>query len=215
MTYDKGSTIKLSENFEAKEFDCKCKNKSCKTTEIDPKLIEILQKIRTHFGKSVTVNSSYRCEAHNKSVGGAKSSRHLTGQAADIKVSGVSPKEVAKYAESIGVKGIGLYDTFVHVDTRTTKSFWYSNAQEYRSTFGGTPIVEETKPEEKVEEPGKYAQITATSVNIRKGPGTEFATAGTAKKGTKYKIVEIPEKWIPVEINGEVRFISSTYAKKV
>ena len=40
--------------------------------------------------------------------------------------------------------GIGLYETnadghFVHVDTRTTKSFWYGQNQSYRSTFGGAP----------------------------------------------------------------------------
>ena len=40
--------------------------------------------------------------------------------------------EIAKYAESIGVLGIGLYETdkdghFVHIDTRTKKSFWYGH----------------------------------------------------------------------------------------
>ena len=45
-------------------------------------------------------------------------------------VEGIHPSEVAKFAESIGILGIGLYETnsdgyFVHIDTRTTKSFWY------------------------------------------------------------------------------------------
>ena len=89
-----------------------------------------LQQIRTHFGKPVHINSGYRCATHNKKVGGAKASKHATGQAADIKINGVAPSEIAKYAESIGVLGIGLYETnsdgyFVHIDTRTTKSFWY------------------------------------------------------------------------------------------
>jgi peptidoglycan hydrolase-like protein with peptidoglycan-binding domain len=65
----------------------------------------------------------------------------MYGMAADITVSGVAPAEVAKYAESIGVLGIGLYPpadgNFVHIDTRSTKSFWYGHAQAYRSTFGG------------------------------------------------------------------------------
>jgi hypothetical protein len=61
--------------------------------------------------------------------------------ATDIQVKGVTPREVAKYAESIGIKGIGLYETqsdghFVHIDTRTNKSFWYGQAQAPRSTFG-------------------------------------------------------------------------------
>ena len=61
----------------------------------------------------------------------------------DIAVDGIKPIEVARYAEELGILGIGLYETdvdgyFVHVDTRTSKSFWYGQAQKYRSTFGGT-----------------------------------------------------------------------------
>ena len=75
--------------------------------------------------------------------------------AADITIKRVSPVEIAKFAESIGVKGIGLYDTskdghFVHIDTRDKKSFWFGHAQEYRSTFGGTPPKEEKKINPKV-----------------------------------------------------------------
>ena len=210
LNYSKGSNVKVSANFEAQEFDCKCK--SCASTEIDNNLVEILQKIRDYFGKPVHINSAYRCAKHNKSVGGASKSKHLYGQAADIKITGVKPVEIAKYAEYIGVKGIGLYSNFVHVDTRTNKFFWYGNEQSPRTTFGGTTIKEE--------EPvntgnNKYIQITGASVNIRKGPGTEFSSAGTAKRNQKFKIIDIPEKWIPVEIDGEVRFISSTYTKEI
>jgi hypothetical protein len=108
-----------------------------------------LQRIRTHFGKAVNVSSGYRCPVHNKNVGGATGSRHAKGQAADIYINGVKPAEIAKYAESIGIKGIGLYETdkdghFVHIDTRTTKAFWYGQAQAPRTTFGGSTTVTET-----------------------------------------------------------------------
>lgn len=137
-SYTKSKATKLSTNFNSNEFDCKGKG-CCKTTKIDTKLVEYLQKIRTHFGKAVTINSAYRCPVHNAATkNAAKNSRHTKGEAADIVVSGVKPAEVAKYAESIGVKGIGLYDTFVHIDSRTTKSFWYGHAQEKRTTFGGS-----------------------------------------------------------------------------
>ncbi len=212
MTHLKGSNVSLATNFLAKEFDCKCK--SCSSTIIEEELVEILQKIRTHFGKPVHINSAYRCAAHNKAVGGASKSKHLYGQAADIKIDGVSPLEIAKYAESIGVKGIGQYSNFVHVDTRTSKFFWYGNEQSPRSTFGGTPVKEQETPIIEFKN-GEYIQITGATVNIRKGPDTSYESDGTAKKGQKFKIVDIPAKWIPVEINGEVRFISSTYAKKV
>ncbi len=66
----------------------------------------------------------------------------MRGQAADITVAGVEPAEVAKYAESIGILGIGLYDSFVHIDTREKKAFWYSSAQESRESFGGAATNE-------------------------------------------------------------------------
>lgn len=139
-TYPKTSKNKLQNNFTVNEFACHG-NGCCTTVKIDDSLAAYVQKIRDHFGKPVTINSGYRCPTHNKAVGGASGSYHAKGMAADIVVQGVAPAEVAKYAESIGIKGIGLYETakdgyFVHVDTRTSKSFWYGQGQAYRSTFG-------------------------------------------------------------------------------
>lgn len=149
-TYKKGQKTKLSENFVSTEFDCHGKG-CCSETTVNPQLVEYVQKIRDHFGKSITVTSGYRCATHNKNVGGATGSRHSKGDAADIVVSGVTPAEVAKYAESIGIKGIGLYETsadghFTHIDTRDVKSFWYGQAQAKRTTFGGSSTTTETTP---------------------------------------------------------------------
>lgn len=140
-TYSKNQfNLRLTANFKVNEFACKC---GCSTVKIDDKLVKFVQKIRTHFGKSITINSGYRCSKHNAKIDGASKSKHVYGQAADIVVEGVSPKEVAKYAESIGVLGIGLYNTdkdghFVHIDTRTTKFFWLGHAQVKQTTFGGS-----------------------------------------------------------------------------
>ena len=50
---------------------------------------------------------------------------HLYGKAADIKVQGIAPSEVAKYAETLlDEGGIGIYNTFTHIDVRSTKSRW-------------------------------------------------------------------------------------------
>lgn len=141
MAYTKGKAVKLSTNFKSTEFDCKC-NGYCKKTIIDSQLVTYLQLIRNHFGKPITINSGYRCAKHNRAVGGSSGSKHTKGAAADIVVRGVEPKEVAKYCEAIGIKGIGLYSTFVHIDTRSKKSFWYGHNQEYRATFGGLKSVE-------------------------------------------------------------------------
>ena len=142
--YTKGTSVKLSANFNSKEFDCKGSG-CCSETLVDSKLIEYLQKIRNHFNAPINVNSGYRCEKHNAAVGGASQSKHKYGQAADIVVKGVAPLKVAQYAESLGILGIGQYPNFVHIDTRTTKSYWYGSNEEYRSTFG--KYVDETKTE--------------------------------------------------------------------
>lgn len=140
-TYTKGIKTQLSKYFVSTEFDCHGSG-CCSTTLINPKLVEYLNKIRKHFNVPITISSGYRCPIHNRNVGGATGSRHSKGDAADIIVKGHSPREVAQYAESIGIKGIGLYETakdgyFVHVDARDYKSFWYGQACAARTTFGG------------------------------------------------------------------------------
>lgn len=144
-TYAKGSNTKLSTNFNSSEFDCHG-SRCCSSTLVDDKLVTYLQQIREHFGKPVNISSGYRCATHNKNIGGATNSRHSKGQAADIYINGVAPVEIAKYAESMGILGIGLYETnsdgfFVHVDTRETKSFWYGQKEASRTTFGGTTVA--------------------------------------------------------------------------
>ena len=158
-TYSKGADVELSANFKSYEFDCHGSG-CCGTTLIDDELVEYLQKIRDHFGKKIKITSGYRCPIHNKNIGSGTGSYHAKGKAADIQVEDTEPREVAKYAESIGVLGIGLYETsddgfFVHIDTRTTKAFWYGQAQAYRSTFGGAveapkPVVPQGNPADKI-----------------------------------------------------------------
>lgn len=127
-------------NFLLKEFRCK---DGSDEILLDSGLVELLQKVRSHFGKAVSITSAYRTESHNKSVNGATSSYHIRGQAADFTVTGVSNREVAKYLQSVGAKGIGLYNYtggFVHVDTREKKYYWQQDARSGKyygaSTFG-------------------------------------------------------------------------------
>ena len=119
----KDGNKKLSTNFKVREFAC---SDGSDPIFVAPKLVEILQKIRTHFGKPVTINSAYRTVDKNKAVGGATYSQHLYGTAADITVSGVTPKQVAAYAEKLMPKtgGIGIYNTFTHIDVREVRSRW-------------------------------------------------------------------------------------------
>lgn len=121
----KDGNKKLSEHFKVKEFACK---DGSDPIFVSAELVEVMEKIRVHFGKPVIVTSGYRTPVYNsrKEVGGVAYSQHVYGTAADIKITGVTPKEIADYAEKLLPKsgGIGLYKTFVHIDVRKTKSRW-------------------------------------------------------------------------------------------
>ena len=119
----KDGTTYISKNFRVREFRCK---DDTDPIFIDSELVNVLQKVRDHFGKAVTITSAFRTASHNKKVGGATYSQHCYGKAADIKVSGVAPSVVADFAETLmpSTGGIGRYSTFTHVDVRKVKSRW-------------------------------------------------------------------------------------------
>lgn len=121
---------KLAPGFKVREFRCR---DGSDVVMIDQTLVVLLQAIREHFNKPITITSGYRTAAHNKSVGGAKSSQHLLGKAADIQVADTTVEAVAAYAESLMPDwgGVGRYPVkagrtkgWVHVDTRPNKSRW-------------------------------------------------------------------------------------------
>ena len=57
----------------------------------------VLQPVREHFDKSVTVNSAYRSPESNAAVGGSKTSDHCKGMAADIEIVGVANADLAQW----------------------------------------------------------------------------------------------------------------------
>lgn len=112
--YKKGEDIQLSKNFHLSEFECPCSE--CQWTLIDTEHVEYLQRKRDKWKKSIKITSGYRCDAHNKRVGGATYSQHKEGTATDIQVKGMAPNEVADDCED--ANGLGRYNTFTHVDNR-------------------------------------------------------------------------------------------------
>lgn len=100
--------MNLSEHFTLEEMT-KSQTGSRKNIANDPSPTEIdnlselcdhvLEKIRAHFKKPVTVNSGFRGKVLNKAIGGARNSSHLRGEAADIEIAGSDNFEVAKWIE--------------------------------------------------------------------------------------------------------------------
>ena len=112
----------ITDHFRVYEFACK---DGSDVVFVSQALADILENIRVHFGKPVHINSGYRTVSYNKTVSGSSStSQHCNGLAADIKVEGHTPKEVYDYACSLlgDHGGVGIYNTFVHVDVRAVKS---------------------------------------------------------------------------------------------
>lgn len=124
--------MKLTANFNSKEFDCKDGTKvpdhfmaNCR------EVAQNLQVLRNELGVPVTITGSgYRTPSHNKKVKGAAHSQHLTCSAADINALGYTPKQLALKIEKLIAEGkmkqggIGIYPGFVHYDIRGTKARW-------------------------------------------------------------------------------------------
>lgn len=68
----------------------------------------ILEPIRAKFG-AFTPTSAFRSTAVNKAVGGASTSSHLRGEAADIVIKGVPARTVATWCK----KNIPVYDQLI------------------------------------------------------------------------------------------------------
>lgn len=116
---------KLSTNFTVREFACK---DGSDAVLVAPRLVMVLQSIRSHFAAPVVIHSAYRTPQYNAKVGGVAHSQHCYGTAADISVRGHSPAEVAAYARQLMPDwgGVGIYtkNGFTHIDVREKKSDW-------------------------------------------------------------------------------------------
>jgi Uncharacterized protein conserved in bacteria len=115
---------KLSLHFTREEFACN----HCGQLPVDPpaELLLLLEKVREHFNTPVIILGGYRCEAHNRHVGGAKNSQHKSVTAADITVQNIHPHVVHAYLKQLlnGTGGLGKYATFTHVDVRSIPARW-------------------------------------------------------------------------------------------
>jgi len=124
--------MKLTENFSLWEFKCR-DGTSVPDECMDnvQKLADNLQILRDLIGKPIRVISGYRSPKYNRRIGGARKSQHMKAKAADIKIKGMSPKEVKDLIESLIKQGkmhkggIGLYKTFTHYDIRGRNTRWY------------------------------------------------------------------------------------------
>jgi uncharacterized protein YcbK (DUF882 family) len=91
--------------------------------------LRVLDDLRLCMDKPITLTSTFRNLAYNRSVGSPDGSRHRRFDAIDFKVSGARPAEafeVLRKWRDAGkfTGGLGLYRSFVHIDTRPTNATW-------------------------------------------------------------------------------------------
>lgn len=140
ITKYKTTQLQITANFSLDEFICPCSY--CEYVTLNLELVAVLQHLRDYFGRSVFINSGYRCGVHNYNVGGKVYSQHRLGFAADIVVQGILPSVVQEYLitnQLILKATVGRYDTFTHVDVRDmsivfdkrSKSWWQLKRRDY------------------------------------------------------------------------------------
>ena len=124
--------MKLTNNFSKSEFECSCGcEMPLEVFHNIQKVANQLQILRDATGKSITVNSGYRCPDYNDNVvKGAKNSQHKLGKAADIVVKGVEPSITFDLIDlfindcEMLQGGLGNYNSFTHYDIRKIKARW-------------------------------------------------------------------------------------------
>lgn len=91
----------------------------------------VLQPLRNKLGKPIIINSGYRNAQVNKLVGGVvdahgnPTSQHCKGQAADIKVTGMSVRSLIDFIKKSGIEYdqlINEYDSWVHISFKKGKN---------------------------------------------------------------------------------------------
>lgn len=123
--------MQLTQNFSLEEFACR--DGSSVPVPLFPNVLQLagnLQVLRNEIKKPILILSGYRTPSYNQKVGGATHSQHLQAKAADIYVSGYTPKQLHAIIEQLIKEGkmkqggLGLYKTFVHYDCRGSKARW-------------------------------------------------------------------------------------------
>ncbi len=144
--------VKDFKNFKWNEFACHCNGKYCKAHEIpySYELAETLQKIRSHFGKSLTITSPTRCVKHNaKQKNSSIKSNHtwyiynkeLGTTASDFYVSGVSYKKLVAYVKTLS--NVSYYynvsGSVMHITIKPKKINNSTSKKSYSGTFPKLP----------------------------------------------------------------------------
>jgi len=93
---------------------------------MDPGFLEMLDELRHRCDFPFVINSGYRSPEHSIENKKEKPGTHAQGIAADVRVfSGLQKHILLKEAFDMGFTGIGIANTYIHIDTRdSTPVVW-------------------------------------------------------------------------------------------
>ena len=101
--------------FAVAEFNCQYTGNN----EMKPEFLEKLDQLRHVCAFPFVITSGYRDPSHPIEAAKEIPGRHAQGIAADIQIlDSKSRYKIIKEAMKLGFTGIGVADTFVHLDTR-------------------------------------------------------------------------------------------------
>jgi uncharacterized protein YcbK (DUF882 family) len=97
-------------------------------------LIAMFEMVRGLYNLPITILSAYRTPEWNRKIGGARNSQHVQGRALDLRAPNSIGLErffsdIHSHVDEFGIRGLGLYPTFVHIDCRPSDKLiaWYGN----------------------------------------------------------------------------------------
>jgi hypothetical protein len=88
--------------FTRDEMKCKCGGKYCNgyPHEVQPLLMQILQRARNWSGNPIVIISGLRCDTWNEKQGGVANSQHKFGEAVDVYFYGKTPGAALAWLQS-------------------------------------------------------------------------------------------------------------------
>ena len=161
MNYDHFADVPMAgwrwTSFSPRELACKGTGKLV----ICEDALDKLQALRDRLRKPLILTSAYRSPEHNRKVGGAKNSRHMQGDAFDVRMDNHDPHEFEAAARAVSFTGFGYYPKsgFMHIDTGPART-WGTPWPQTATTWPAEP----PRQPESVKEDREVQAVAGASV---------------------------------------------------